>query len=1146
MITNYKSRIFTPSELSQFCLSPIAAWWHELDRRNLFQGNKPKADPLSEILKKEGIRHEEELLNKLDVEGKSIKRLIGKQNKADYMEKDKAMLKGYDYIYQASFNNGHMRGSIDLLKRVELSSRIGEYSYIPIECKLSSKLHFKFLIQALCYCELLIDSLGYRPNTFEIYLGGGTFSSFNVDNYWHWYQFKKNQYLDFIKNFNPEIEPEDKPGDHGTWTEFITERLREKRDLILVPNMLKTQRKKLRAKGILSIDQLATMKPSTKIPGMNPEILEKLRQQAAIQVKPRKNENIPEYTIKPMNNSFGLFKLPKPSKGDIWFDLEGARDFVRGTKREYLFGVVYLEENNELRDLYWWGHSDEEEKRSFKNFVDWVENRRKAFPELHIYHYANYEKVAVRDLQQKYLTRMSEITEWLTNGLLIDLQPIVQKTIILGEESYSIKKVEKLYMHREEDMQSAVESMVAYELWKNSGEPGMPGRVEDGLSPMLEEIRLYNKDDLVSTYKLNQWLLKIKLDLEVQEPLIGKEKKKEREPRPIDIQAGALFDEIPKQSLNSNQRNDNKSPPNPRRWSWKTQKVLASLLGFHVREQDVNYWRYFDRLEQSFTNPSSLLKDDEVIAEAQLNQTSDLIEYSFNPEQPIKLEKDANSNWGLNLYLPKSEITLKVSPYELDCENGTVRLQGSKGRLLNRLSQEECLVKKEFDLSKSTKDSLLTQAKSWVSGESTVSPTIIQLLERESIPELVKVNEKIEKDPSAIHRNIAEFMYSHNEKLIAIQGAPGTGKTTLSSKIVTELVQKGYRVAITANSHKVINNLLLKIDTDFQEQNINSLIAKCDTLEDNIFIDSNVRTLLPKRISSLVSVLGATTNKFCNKGFHSTFDLLIVDEAGQYSLANLLTIARHFKSILLVGDTQQLPMPTKATHPNNSGESCLQYLMNGLEVVPTNKGIFLPISWRMAPAINDVVSELFYERKLKANIKNNGNKIIWWNGSRDPDKLTYKDSGVIFVPVRHQDCSLKSEEEAEKIHELIQLLLSSKYKLGTNKERSITPNDILLIAPYNVQVNYLKRNLQGGIRIGTVDNFQGQEAIISIFSLTSSSGDNAPRGLDFLLDPNRLNVAISRAKVLSIVVGSPSLAEGYCKNIDEAEKLNRFCRLIDR
>ena len=238
-------------------------------------------------------------------------------------------------------------------------------------------------------------------------------------------------------------------------------------------------------------------------------------------------------------------------------------------------------------------------------------------------------------------------------------------------------------------------------------------------------------------------------------------------------------------------------------------------------------------------------------------------------------------------------------------------------------------------------------------------------------------------------------------------------------------------------------------------------------------------------------------------------------------------------------------MPTKASHPNNSGQSCLQFLMNGLEVVPNNKGIFLPISWRMAPAINNLVSELFYQGKLKPNTKNSENKIIWDQAYIEKDKKVYPDSGVMFIPVRHQDCSLKSEEEAEKIKQLIKLLLSSKYKLGSDKENFIFEEDILIIAPFNVQVNYLKRKLNKKLKIGTVDNFQGQEAIISIFSLTSSSGEDAPRGIDFLLEPNRLNVAISRAKVLSIVIGSPSLSEGYCKNIDEAQKINRFCKLIN-
>jgi uncharacterized protein len=238
-------------------------------------------------------------------------------------------------------------------------------------------------------------------------------------------------------------------------------------------------------------------------------------------------------------------------------------------------------------------------------------------------------------------------------------------------------------------------------------------------------------------------------------------------------------------------------------------------------------------------------------------------------------------------------------------------------------------------------------------------------------------------------------------------------------------------------------------------------------------------------------------------------------------------------------------MPTKANHPNNSGQSCLQYLMNGLEVIPPNKGIFLPISFRLAPAINNVVSELFYQSKLKPNSKNRENKIIWDQSSIKKNDSTYLDAGVMFIPIRHQDCSLKSEEEAEKIQQIIKLLLSSKYKLAPDKEKFISEEDILIIAPFNVQVNFLKSKLNKKLKIGTVDNFQGQEAVISIFSLTSSSGVDAPRGLDFLLEPNRLNVAISRAKVLSIILGSPSLAESFAKTKEEVIKLNRLIKLMN-
>ena len=288
MINQSRIRSFTPGELALYCQSPLAAWWNELDRRKLFKGQKLKQDPFNEILKNDGIRHEETLIKNLLNKNFQVKRLKGKQTNSDYKESFDAMIHGYDFIYQASFNNDQIRGAVDLLKRVEIPSKLGSFSYVPIECKLASNVNIKFIIQALCYCDLLYETLGFLPKTFEIYLGGGSFECFEVNKFWAWYQFKKNEYKTFLRNFDPNKEPDDIPGDHSSWTEFINERLKKKRDLILVHNMLKTQRNKLRSEGILSIDQLAAIKANTQIAGLNPEILERLRKQAAIQIKPRK------------------------------------------------------------------------------------------------------------------------------------------------------------------------------------------------------------------------------------------------------------------------------------------------------------------------------------------------------------------------------------------------------------------------------------------------------------------------------------------------------------------------------------------------------------------------------------------------------------------------------------------------------------------------------------------------------------------------------------------------------------------------------------------------------------------------------------------------------------------------------------------
>ena len=292
--------------------------------------------------------------------------------------------------------------------------------------------------------------------------------------------------------------------------------------------------------------------------------------------------------------------------------------------------------------------------------------------------------------------------------------------------------------------------------------------------------------------------------------------------------------------------------------------------------------------------------------------------------------------------------------------------------------------------------------------------------------------------------------------------------------------------------------------------------------------------------------MGRTAWKLCLPELASKFNLLVVDEASQLSLANLLTMSRCARLILLVGDQQQLAQPSKADHPGDSGQSCLEFWMQGKPVVPDDRGVFLPTSWRMEPSLTAMVSELFYEGRLQAHPGNCTNHISWRTTCQCSDGQLYRGQGLVFEAVEHSGRSVHAPEEIDRIEQLVDALLGSRYAIARGnrtEEGVLDANTILVTAPYNVQVNRLQQRLHGKARVGTVDKFQGQEAPVAIHSLTASSGDEAPRGVDFLLEPNRLNVAISRAQCLSIVVGSPGLSSGIANTVAEAEQINRLCRI---
>jgi predicted RecB family nuclease len=285
------NRLITPSQLALFSRSPVlGSWWEELAAEKLFTEQRPEVTSLDELLFASGLEHEEVLLADLEASGVDVHRQQpvdpdGPPKEQDYANTLAAMREGRQFIHQAALRNDEIRGWADLLERVDdMPSVLGNWSYRPIECKLSSHPKPIYLVQACAYCELLEPLLGHRPKQFRLYLGGRRFRCYSTSAFWAWYEQLRQRYRDFRASFDPSLEPDDEPGDHGLWTAFIDQRLEEKKDLILVAGMRRTQRAKLRDAGIHTIDELAALGPCSVVSGLDPEILDRLRAQAEIQI----------------------------------------------------------------------------------------------------------------------------------------------------------------------------------------------------------------------------------------------------------------------------------------------------------------------------------------------------------------------------------------------------------------------------------------------------------------------------------------------------------------------------------------------------------------------------------------------------------------------------------------------------------------------------------------------------------------------------------------------------------------------------------------------------------------------------------------------------------------------------------------------
>ena len=1068
-----------------------------------------------------GLIHEVQYFKELSKKYKKVKNIkilknLSKEEKIE--ETIKALEDGYELIYGGWLQSGNWSGELDFLEiNKNVQSNLGNYSYEIIDTKNSSKVKGDHIYQVCLYSFLLQEAQGILADNFYILLKDKNKELIKLKEVYDTFLLHKKSYEIFIKNGLGKTKPEKCSNcTFCDWKEICDNEWINKKHLNQVLLTNRKDIKKLNNAGIYNFDELAKLNPKTKIEGLRDEIKIKRINQAKLQIEAEEKgypifKVIEENLI--LNKGFNL--LPKPSECDLFFDIESVQDYVFPGRLEYLFGIYY-EENGEKIFKPFWAHNKKEEKQSVIDFFTFTKGHFKKYPKAKIYHYASYEIKALERLTSLHKVHGVDYDHYLNLGRFVDLFRVVKQAIYVSEKSYSIKEVEKYYdFKRSGDIKKGDISEEYYIQW-----------IETKKQNLLDEIEEYNKQDCVSTFKLRNWLLKIKpADTKWFVP-----EKEQMELRPFEEN---LLDYQKK--FNASKLSDN-----------RIVKLLSDVIGFYNREQKPQWRQFFDRKDLS---DEELIDDRECIGNMKLvSQVQDKRSFCYKylfPEQEYKLKKGRGVIIANNNDPNRADYAGTIQ--ELDQINRTLVLRKGISREQKQLPRTLSIGEKVMEQSRFENlnqniynfcENILENKKGYEALKS--------FLNRD-IPNIkgIKPGEKI-INSEEFDKEIPDVIARLNSSYLFLQGPPGTGKTLQSSNAIIELLKKNKRIAVTANSHKVIHNLLERLEKLAENQGFLFKGLKMGNPDNDdtyyngnlIKTDKNEKHYIDVLKERKTLLYAGTKYHLSQWYYRSKIDYLFIDEAGQISIADLIALGGVAKNIILVGDQLQLGQPTQGSHPGLSNNSVLDYLLQGKDTIEDNRGIFLNRTYRMHPNINSFVSENFYENKLLTNPENKKRKIDL------PNNFFIKNEGIHTILMDHEDCTQTSEQEFKKIDAIIKKLIGKKFTNINNKVRPLSIEDFLIVSPYNAQVNFLLARLPEGTRCGTIDRFQGQQAPVTIISMTSSDLESLPRDKSFFFNRNRLNVAISRAQCLSIILFNPKLLEAPPKTYEEFKMINNFQKLL--
>ncbi len=1122
--------------LSTLELGRIAGRWERPVRRD---------DPTIALIQEKGDLHEADYLARLRAEGRRVVEI----EKGDLRTPDDlraaeaatlaAMRDGADVIFQATFFDGRWRGHADFLFRRDdrPSPVLGGWSYDIADTKLARSVKGGAILQMCVYAALLERLQGIPPETLSVITGDGVGHAFRTADFAPYFRFVKARFEARVAaGIDAGLATYPDPVDHCrvcTWFPTCIERRRDDDHPSLVAGMSRLDTERFGQAGLSTMTAVATQALDLAVPDMRESRRLRLREQARLQ---RHRLDTGEWLWEliepdPTDPGKGLSALPEPSPWDLFFDIE-ADPWATEVGLEYLLGVVEIVDGEPVYHAIW-GTDQTREREAFLALLRMVTERLDAHPEMHVYHYGGYESGAIKRLMSRHGVGVDDVDRLLRGDVLVDLLNVVRQGIRGSVESYSLKQVEKAYMPvREGPVTEAGFSVVAFETW-----------LKEGDQTILDGIADYNRDDCVSTFLLRDWLEGWRHQAIERWPSLDWTR-----PTAHDGAASEAVTEwlawvarleAQLEALAVDAADDERAAG---------LRLLASLLDWHRREEKSQWWRWFE-LKDDKTVEELVAERDAIGGLTFMDEVPDgrmlVRRYRFEPQDhgfdpgDEPLDKGTGRSAGTIVAIDDANgiVTLKRSP-RAEWPHPTGLLPGKP---IDSRVLKEALAR--------VADSVVADG---IDGDGPFRAGRDLLLRRRPRTDSAPWGDgELALPGEAVADAAIRLGPQLDQAVLPIQGPPGTGKTWTAARMILALVAEGRTVGVTAQSHKTISNLLeavaQAVDEDHDARPAPRVLQRAGEANDHaaalpfVTLADNA-TIAAALDAGNVDVVAGTQWVFARPEFEGRIDVLFVDEAGQMSAANVMAMATAARSIVLVGDPNQLPMVSQGVHPDGASASALEHLVGSAVTVPPDRGLFLDVTRRLHPTINAFISEAFYDDRLVAHPSTAAQRV---EGS-DP---IVSGSGIRWVPVIHRGNGPRSHEEADVVAAIVDGLVGREWTAADGQRRVLRVDDVIIVAPYNAHVAAIQAALERTIgqrgNVGTVDKFQGREGAVAIYSMASSSREDAPRDMGFLYSRNRLNVAVSRARALAIVVASPTLLEAGATSPDQMHALSALCFVVE-